>query len=755
MNARLLILMITASPALSFGTWRLGPSTSKVTRKNAMILHSNTLDTVQTGVKILPAKRPLNNCALADEKSSSAGDKEFSILSWNILLPNSQDNWWNHKMYASWVPMAKREWTHRHSLIQERILLSEADIVCIQEANGETFEKDFAFMEEAGYNHCLHNKFRFRCATFFKKDKFVVEEIAHKDRTLVTSLKSIQGDKLLNVVNSHLSGGAAPERRLRQVFEGLDQIRKWKNKAELTLQKQLKANRPSPKNIQRAEKALKLQENAGTIVCGDFNSDGNTGVRRLLVEGLVDPEWREPQYPNVSLTSKRKELPLGHTFVDAAELAYAANVCDGDYGEGHMSGQRPATYVVPNLAKLLLLPEQGADIVRTHFGQQVARGVADTLGLRGFCENEMDRAFESIDLDGNNLIDQGEVKMLLESAYVATYGRQIEETKRKFFSGFRGAASSQTEMAREHFTEKLLALQQKLEEGSNDTELEGRVARVIADTLGLHDFCQNEVQQAFESLDLDGNNLIDDNEVQMLLEQVFLATYGQNIEKQRDEFFALFQSSPIDKKGLSREQFAERLVALQQELEGGSKGAELVEIRTEADAQRMISRFTPILKSALDQLFDEFSGNGGETLSKEEVEKFLIKTNGQLGRGGTQRHTAAIFKKKTEASEIATLTRQEWYSVFARELSEGKWWQVVYDLDVCGVNLRQHAKRGGQHYQGWLDYVYFDSRRLECTGVQDALTASEMSKIFNEGDALPNEWHPSDHLPVAAIFSWN
>eukprot|EP00961_Rhodomonas_salina_P032398 436882-Rhodomonas_salina.1 len=172
--------------------------------------------------------------------------------------------------------MEKRMWSHRQALIRERLLLSGADIICIQEADGETFETDFAFMEEAGYQHCLHTKYRFRCATFFKGDKFVLEQDAHKDRTLVTALRSTTGNRILNVVNCHLSGGAAPERRLRQVYEALEQIRKWKDKCFVALEKQRNANRPSPRNILKAEEAFHLQENAGVLVCGDFNSDGDT-----------------------------------------------------------------------------------------------------------------------------------------------------------------------------------------------------------------------------------------------------------------------------------------------------------------------------------------------------------------------------------------------------------------------------------------------------------------------------------------------
>ena len=105
---------------------------------------STTADT--TNISILPARQPLPS-------SSSVDCKSFSLLSWNVLLPNSKDNWWCHKQYSSNTPMSARQWSHRHSLIKDRILQSNADIVCIQEADGETFDKDFEFMILAGYDH--------------------------------------------------------------------------------------------------------------------------------------------------------------------------------------------------------------------------------------------------------------------------------------------------------------------------------------------------------------------------------------------------------------------------------------------------------------------------------------------------------------------------------------------------------------------------------------------------------------------------
>jgi len=49
--------------------------------------------TIDIDVPILPARQPLPSFF-------GEHDECFSLLSWNILLPNSIDNWWCHKQYA-------------------------------------------------------------------------------------------------------------------------------------------------------------------------------------------------------------------------------------------------------------------------------------------------------------------------------------------------------------------------------------------------------------------------------------------------------------------------------------------------------------------------------------------------------------------------------------------------------------------------------------------------------------------------------
>ena len=68
-------------------------------------------------------------------------------------------------------------------------------------------------------------------------------------------------------------------------------------------------------------------------------------MRRLLVDGSVDPDWREPQYLDVPLTSKPRSQGLGE-FADAGEVAYGQNVCDGDWGDWGCSWKDGRLHVI-------------------------------------------------------------------------------------------------------------------------------------------------------------------------------------------------------------------------------------------------------------------------------------------------------------------------------------------------------------------------------------------------------------------------
>mmetsp|Transcript_19524 Transcript_19524/g.32119 ORF Transcript_19524/g.32119 Transcript_19524/m.32119 type:complete len:424 (-) Transcript_19524:470-1741(-) len=230
----------------------------------------------------------------------SLGGDDLSILSYNVLLPNSVDGWWIYKYYGGNVDRSMTTWDSRCKLLEKQIIGIDADVVCLQEVSAESFEDDFLFMKDAGYAYELLNKGRMRNATFWKKDRVTLKHSFCKDRSLTTRL-ALENGKEIFVVNVHLTAGNNAPRRLRQVHDAVEGIRKQTKGEE--------AKYP-------------------VVICGDFNSQGNTAVRKLLETGMVEPEYRESGDPtekdqeSTQVTSKKKRCQLGR-FSDAYAEAFA------------------------------------------------------------------------------------------------------------------------------------------------------------------------------------------------------------------------------------------------------------------------------------------------------------------------------------------------------------------------------------------------------------------------------------------------
>lgn len=167
-------------------------------------------------------------------------------------------------------------------------------MVCLQEVSEVSFEEDFAFMEEIGYDGKeLFKKGRFRPATFWKTSVCELQAPpVHKDRTLLTAFRKM--DQTWFVLNCHLQAGPQGPRRVRQIHEGA--------RAAMTLCRKLKS-------VDKPETQVPL------LVCGDFNGGPECGAVRYLEDGFVDETFREDGTP---VSSGRKELPLAHPMQDVA-----------------------------------------------------------------------------------------------------------------------------------------------------------------------------------------------------------------------------------------------------------------------------------------------------------------------------------------------------------------------------------------------------------------------------------------------------
>jgi hypothetical protein len=255
------------------------------------------------------------------------GLPSLSVVSYNVLLPNSQDGWWNFKMYNP--PLLEEKdwhissWDYRRDLIRERIQTIDADVVCLQEIAPESFQDDFAFMSDLGYDGSeLYKKGRFRPATFWKTSHCALASAAvHKDRSLLTAfqLNEFPDDPHhWFVANVHLQAGKNGPRRVRQIHEAIT--------GSMTLARKLKEPKP--------EQQIRL------VVCGDMNGGEESGAVHYLEQGFVDETFLED---NDQVASGRKELPLAKSMVDVTTCVERA---DG--------GTSPPTMVVAELMSSLM-----------------------------------------------------------------------------------------------------------------------------------------------------------------------------------------------------------------------------------------------------------------------------------------------------------------------------------------------------------------------------------------------------------------
>eukprot|EP00535_Pseudo-nitzschia_heimii_P006192 CAMPEP_0197187016 /NCGR_PEP_ID=MMETSP1423-20130617/15073_1 /TAXON_ID=476441 /ORGANISM="Pseudo-nitzschia heimii, Strain UNC1101" /LENGTH=425 /DNA_ID=CAMNT_0042638489 /DNA_START=167 /DNA_END=1444 /DNA_ORIENTATION=- len=221
----------------------------------------------------------------------------------NFLEPPNTDKE-NDANYVS--PFSVSSWDYRRDLLKDRIGLIDADVVCLQEVSPESFERDFDFMHDLGYDQmALYKKGRFRPATFWKSSELRLTHVpVHKDRSLITVFNTCaknnrddedeKGEAPWYIVNCHLQAGPQGPRRVRQVFEAM------KGVMTLARKQQLEIN---------------PQDTARLIVCGDFNGGAESGSIRFLEDGYVDENFIEDGAP---VSSKRKIFPFSNPLQDVS-----------------------------------------------------------------------------------------------------------------------------------------------------------------------------------------------------------------------------------------------------------------------------------------------------------------------------------------------------------------------------------------------------------------------------------------------------
>ncbi len=152
----------------------------------------------------------------------------------------------------------------------------------------------------------------------------------------------------------------------------------------------------------------------------------------------------------------------------------------------------------------------------------------------------------------------------------------------------------------------------------------------------------------------------------------------------------------------------------------------------------------PEVDDALDAMFDACA-DGAHLLGPEEVERWITDINLEAARG-TEWHMALELME-----ESGSLSREQFRAIYHSRI-QGRWlWAVQHDLAQFELDL---PARQTTPCAVCIDRIYASSR-FEGKAVRETLTDEQHHEVYARGDTLPNAWHPSDHLPVAARLAWS
>lgn len=220
------------------------------------------------------------------------------MLCYNVLC----DKYATPQMFG-YVPSWFLNWDYRKQLILHEILSYDADIVCLQEVETSQYEQYFKpqLRMRGGYDGVFSPKSRARtmsdwdksfvdgCATFFKADKFKLE-----DKTLVefnqTALARPSLRKHKDVYNRVMT---------RDNISVLVRLEHKESRQELIVGNVHIHWDPSYRDVKLLQTIMLVEElekmsvvhpKAAIIVCGDFNSLPGSGVCTFLETGSVAPD---------------------------------------------------------------------------------------------------------------------------------------------------------------------------------------------------------------------------------------------------------------------------------------------------------------------------------------------------------------------------------------------------------------------------------------------------------------------------------
>lgn len=328
----------------------------------------------------------------------SSADKRpedsFSLLCYNILC----DKYATSQMYG-YTPSWALSWEYRKELILQEVLNYGSDIVCLQEVDVEAYESYFLeHLSAQEYDGVHYSKSRARtmsgdekravdgCATFFKSSVFALVEqhliefnqialrrpdfkktedmfnrVMTKDNiAVVTLLEHRASGARLIVANAHITW--EPQFRdvkLVQVAMLMEELNKISNDF---------ARLPARMNLAEGyDKAPHYSSGAKipTIICGDFNSEPDSGVYEYLSTGHVEKnhgDFMDHVYGDYAVKGASHGFKLKSAYSHVNELPFT------NFTPGFTGTIDYVWYTAPSLGVQGLLGDLDPDYLSTTVG---------------------------------------------------------------------------------------------------------------------------------------------------------------------------------------------------------------------------------------------------------------------------------------------------------------------------------------------------------------------------------------------------
>ena len=318
-----------------------------------------------------PNDRPLYSISEVKSKSAAAASETISVMSFNIL----NDRMATRNQYG-YTPEGALSWDHRRSLILEELEARDADVICLQEVDQDSFDDQFRpTLAQKDYRGVFFPKVNARtmrpdearkldgCAILFKNDKFILldkhwldiqnaamnrqdmkreEDLFNRvtnkyNMATVVFLEDRQSGCRIIVANTHLhwDPGFADVKIIQTalILEEVAKLAETWSRHPACKDKQVfrfsKAEDDSPKDQPVLELSPSQEYPTGTsiplLICGDFNSTKESGVYDLLSNGTLapdHPELKDYRYGTYTKEGMAHPFQLKSAYSSIGELLF-------------------------------------------------------------------------------------------------------------------------------------------------------------------------------------------------------------------------------------------------------------------------------------------------------------------------------------------------------------------------------------------------------------------------------------------------